>query len=615
MRPGRSVTLDLHSKGKRARGLLERGRFQEAIPLFRELCAETHTIEPEYDSWLRGLAESLSRIGRPLEAAYAFLYLQHFDDAVVLLDQRQGLHRARVLEQQERYRAAAELYQRSGQLVLAAIAYEKAGDSERGSSPERSAEAHTQARACWDRLRKDPRLRERLYEQALVYFNLGTSFLKLGDEAGNAHLVTAQRLLEEAADTFETQGLRERAFDCYQILLELGRRSGAFENLAEGFINCVRILKEDNLKYYALQYYEDFLREANERREYQAAASLYREAAEYCRRTGMIYDGYYLKSAAETWLRAAEKTAQDGSAAEMAENCFLAAVECYNAIGDYSAVGDAYRRLSQLDLADRKRERYKRITRRYSGAARQGPALEPFPEYLRQPHAYPEIWYMDLVEWEHEGDPGAVCAAVIGDTRYPDVVRRRALNIMLFWLEGGASDAAGLARVAEGLGDMQIYPVLAPLEKLFENPDVRVQRGVMRAARYLFFKRTFTVLHRGLAADDRGVRTAAIEALGRLHFNHAFDPLVRIFRESRDIEVRTTALESLGRIPTLEAGDFLVEVLRHEQDPLRGTAKRLLTAFDNREFFPILRQQFELEVEPMRSEVADILRANGIHVG
>lgn len=607
--------MDLHSKGKRARALLERGRFPEAIPLFRELCAETHTIEPEYDSWLRGLAESLSRVGRPLEAAYAFLYLQHFDDAVVLLDQRQGLHRARVLEQQERFRAAAELYQRSGELVLAAIAYEKAGDGERGNSPERAAEAHTQARACWDRLRNDPRLRERLYEQALVYFNLGTSFLKLGDEGGNAHLVTAQRLLEEAADTFETQGLRERAFDCYQILLELGRRSGAFENLAEGFINCVRILKEDNLKYYALQYYEDFLREANERREYQAAASLYREAAEYCRRTGMIYDGYYLKSAAETWLRAAEKTAQDGSAAEMAENCFLAAVECYNAIGDYRAVGDAYRRLSLLDLAERKRERYKRITRRYSGAARQGPALEPFPEYLRQPHAYPEIWYMDLVEWEHEGDPGAVCAAVIGDTRYPDVVRRRALNIMLFWLEGGASDATGLARVAEGLGDMQIYPVLAPLEKLFENPDVRVQRGVMRAARYLFFKRTFTVLNRGLAADDRGVRTAAIEALGRLHFNHAFDPLVRIFRESRDIEVRTTALESLGRIPTLEAGDFLVEVLRHEQDPLRGTAKRLLTAFDNREFFPILRQQFELEVEPMRSEVADILRANGIHVG
>jgi tetratricopeptide (TPR) repeat protein len=605
--------LDLHSKGKRARAFLDQGNFAEAIDLYRQLCRETHTIEPEYDSWLRGLADAFSRVSRPREAAYIFLYLQHFNDAAVLLDQRQSLHRARVLEQQRRHLAAAELYQREGKLVLAAISYEKAGDDERAGSPERAREAFAAARDCWDQLRGSPHLRSFLYEEALVYFNLGACCLKLSDETGSQHLVTAQRLLEEAADAFETAGRRERAFDCYQILLELGRRSGAFENLAEGFINCVRILKEDNLKYYALQYYEDFLREANQRREYHAAASLYREAAEYCRRTGMIYDGYYLKASAETWLRAADKASGDGAAAEMAENCYLAAVECENAVGDYQAVGEAYRRLAQLDLAKKKRERYARIAARYAGAGR-GTEVEPFPEYLRQPHAYPEIWYMDLVEWEHRGDPEAVCAAVVGDTRYPDVVRRRALNVMLSLLEGGGLSAEGLAQIAEGLGDLQIYPVLSPLEALFSHDDVRVQRGVMRALRFLFFKRTFAVLARGLESGDALVKQSAVEALGRLHFNHAFDPLVRIFRESQDMDVRSTALESLGRIPSLEAGDFLVEVLRHEQEPLRGTAKRLLSSFDNRDFFPILRQQVEMESEPIRSELIDILRLVGIHV-
>jgi tetratricopeptide (TPR) repeat protein len=607
--------VDLHSKGKRARALLDRGRPEEAMALFRELCAEAHTIEPDYDSWLRGLGESFRRLGRRLEAAYAYLYLQQFDDALRLIDPAEALHRARVLEDQGQHLAAAKLYQSEGKLVLAAVAYERAGDEARERQPERALSAYGNARDCWLRLREDSRLRALPYERALVFFNLGACCLKLNDDAeGVGHHVSAQRLLEEAADAFENSEQRERAFDCYQIILELGRRSGAFENLAEGFINCVRILQEDNLKYYALQYYEDFLRVALNEREYHAAASLYREAAEYCRRVGLIYDSYYLKASAETWLQAAEKTMEERGAAEMAENCYLAAVDCYNAIGDYNQVGEAYRRLSKLDLGKSKAARYTKIAARYAGANVQASEPQPFPEYLRQPYAYPQIWYMDLVEWEHAGDPGSVCASVIGDGHYPEVVRRRALNVMFFLLEGGARDGQGLARVAEWLGDLQIYPVLSPLERLFSVEDTRVQLGVMRALRFLFFKRTFNVLTRGLSSDDHHVRHAAIEALGRLHFNHAFDRLVRIFREFDDMQVRTTALESLGRVPTLEAGDFLVEVLRHEQDSLRRVAKRLLISFENRDFFPVLRQYYEMEKGHVREELATVLRQVGIPV-
>ena len=161
--------------------------------------------------------------------------------------------------------------------------------------------------------------------------------------------------------------------------------------------------------------------------------------------------------------------------------------------------------------------------------------------------------------------------------------------------------------MAEGLGDMQIYPVLCPLERLLDHPDSQVKQGVMRALRFLFFKRSFGPLRRGLEATDPGVRNEALHSLAKLHFRHAFDPLVRIFREHREPEVRLTALRSVGQIPSLEAGDFLVEVLRQEQEPLRGEAKRLLMAFDSPELLPVLRQHYQMETGDLRQDLGEIL--------
>ena len=117
-----------------------------------------------------------------------------------------------------------------------------------------------QARLLWEEVQADPRLREDPYNAALVSFNLGRVLTELRDAPGAQRgRVRAMRLLEEAADLFEARGLRERAFDCFQVLLTLGAETGSFENLAEGYLNCIRILREDHLKYYALQYYEDFI--------------------------------------------------------------------------------------------------------------------------------------------------------------------------------------------------------------------------------------------------------------------------------------------------------------------------------------------------------------------
>jgi len=590
--------MDLNAQARAARGHFDRGQFEQAVALYRSLCAEAHVVDAAYDEWLRGLAQALGRLRRDREAAFVLVYLGQLDRAMDLLA-ADDLCSAQVLQQQGRFEEAAARYLEQGHPVLAAIAFEQGKHD-------------AEARSAWEQACRDPRLQGAAYEQALVRFDLGQCCLRLSDEEGHGHLVTAQRLLEEVADSFETGGLRERAFDCYQILLELGRRSGAFENLAEGYINCIRILKEDNLKYYVLQYYEDFLREALGRQEYHAAASLYREAAEYCLRANLIYDRHYLQAAANTWLLAAEKNQREEGPPEMSENAYLASVDCLNSLEDYARVGEVYQRLALLDLSESKRKRFGAIAERYRGAPGGGGQAPPFPEYLRQAHAYPEIWYMDLVEWEHDGDVTGVCLSVMVDRNYPDVVRRRALQVLLDQADVGRSGDPGvLARVAEGLGDLQVYVVLRPRERLFQADDVRVRRGVMRALRCLFFKRTFGLLGAGLRESDETIRSAALEALGRLHFNHAFDPLVRIYRELEEPRVKAIALESIGRIPSLEAGDFLIEVLRYEGEALRALAKRLLIEFDNRDIIPILRQHYHMESGPRRADLEEVLRQAG----
>ena len=103
------------------------------------------------------------------------------------------------------------------------------------------------------------------------------------------------------------------------------------------------------------------------------------------------------------------------------------------------------------------------------------------------------------------------------------------------------------------------------------------------------------MIGRGLSDPEPGVRESAIEALRRLHFPHAFNPLARIYRESADARVQAVALESIGKIGTIEAGEMLLMVLRQEEGTLRDVAKRSLASFDNADVLPIMRQYFQLE--------------------
>src|SRR5437660_2307233 len=197
-----------------------------------------------------------------------------------------------------------------------------------------------------------------------------------------------------------------------------------------------------------------------------------------------------MKRAAETWWKAAEQNERDGGPVEITENAYLAAIDAYNSVGDFFHVRESYKHLSKLGLGEKKQKRYVDVVARYAEVWQEAIDAAPFPDYLRQQHAYPEIWFLDLIEWELDGDHEQVCASIVGDVRYADIIRRRALSVLLTHLDarprvggdGGVEmDPHTLATIAQSMGELQAYAALRPLERLSAHPHPEVRRGVMRA--------------------------------------------------------------------------------------------------------------------------------------
>jgi hypothetical protein len=598
----------IESTADQAEAFVQQGRWLDAERHYRELVGQTHVINYEYDEWLRALADIYRQLGRTREAAFVYLYLHYFDHARAQLASHSDAHvalRARLAEVDKKWGDAAVLYEQAKLPAHAAVAHERAKQL-----PE--------AVAAWKALLHHPGLSSRPYEHALVHFNYGLAAAKLdasstsGTEARRA-LIESQRKLEQVADDFEQAGELERAFDCFQILLKLGKESAQFENLAEGYVNCIRALRDDSLKFYVLQYYEDFIKLALERGELHAAATLYQEAAAYAARNGLPYDRHYQHKSALTWTKCADKFVESGAPVQMVENALLAAASQHSAVGDYPAVRECFEKLAGLELPDRAKKRFSLIAQRYRGLAAPPVELPGLPDYLKQQHAYGEIWHADLLEWEMDGDPFAVAASIVGDLKYPNGIRRRALVVLLTLADAQARKAQDEVEtsieVGRLLGELQSYAALSPLEKLFASPDPRIRNAAVQALRYLYFKRSFVIVRKALADPDTQVREAAIVAISGLHFPHAFNPLARIYRESTDANVRRAALNSIGQIERVEAGEFLVMVLRQETGALREAAHAALAKMDVADVVPILRQHFEIETDPgVRETLGELLR-------
>ncbi len=321
----------LHTR-ERADRAQRAGRPREALAHYWQLLESVKATRAHYDSWLDGAVGAYLALNRTREAGYVLLGLRRYAEA-----QRHFPAAERPLEwalcaaKLGHHGEAARVLSESGRPVLAALELEAAG-------------ASAAARLEWERVLADPRLAGRPYETALGHFNLGEALLRIGDRHGAARAFSeAQRLLETAADDFETRGEPVRAFDCYSVLLRLGKATDSFENVSEGYLNAIRVLAaEDQLL--AMQYYDDFLTYAIDRREWHAAAMAAREAANYSLRAGKPYDRHYLGVAVEAWTRAARDNQANDGPVDLSANALHAAIDAATALGDSGVLRSPLRR-------------------------------------------------------------------------------------------------------------------------------------------------------------------------------------------------------------------------------------------------------------------------------
>ncbi len=577
----------------RAEAAIRAGRRGDALVHLWQLVEAVDRIDFEYEEWLRAMAECFRAEARWREAAACFAYLGATEAGTPEALQEE-VRRAKAgnvsamrgirlyatyLGRAGHHRAAAIWFEAAGMPVHRAIELERAGDD-------------GEAATMWAQLSRDERLEGRLYELALVKINHGLCLQRLGDERARGALAEATTAVEEVADAFETEGLRERAFDCYQILARLGSEAGAFENVAEGYLNSVRILRDDGLKLDALRLYEAFVAMARRAGEWHAVANILREAGDYCLRVGLPYAGDLRMRSGDAWLRAASEAQSAGHPLPIIENAYLAAAEGFASVRAFRQVADAYRKLAQLELPQQGQQRYARLADRLGDSLPDPPRPVPVPDFLKQLPEYEEVWYVDLAEWEIDGDPALTAAGVMADRRFPDFVRRHALLLVLH-LERNLRPHDVVAR----LEAIKAYPVIAALEKLFLSPDPTVREAVAKAMGKLRFKRSFGLVGRALRDDQPAVRASAANSVGSLVFPHAFEPLRRIF-ESRDLpdqaEARAAAVLAIGKINSVEALDFLCDRLHEGNDIYADRARKAVAELANPELLPYVRQQIEL---------------------
>lgn len=590
---------EIHAR-ERADRALRGGRPAEALGHYWHLLGGVRADRSHYEAWLEGAVASYLALGRTREAGYGLLGLRRYAEA-----QRHFPPAERPLEwalaasRLGHHGDAARLLSEHGHPALAAIELEAAG-------------ASAAARLEWERVLRDPRLVGRPYETVLAHFNLAEALLRIGDRtAAGRQFSTAQRLLEEVADELETRGELERAFDCYSVLLRLGKDTGSFENVSEGYLNAIRIVAAAEDRYRVVQYHDDYVSYAMEKGEWHAAAMAARQAADYSLRAGLPYDRHYLTRAIEAWTRAARDNLTAGGPVELSANALHAAVDAATALGDMAACGRFYGELTELPLPDKRRNRYRTLAQRYAAMPSEPrPPAVAFPEYLRRPDNYQDIWRQDLVEWELAGDPTAVLVRLVVE-RPPTEYSRLALRALLLCNAPTFSwdSPAGLAELAVALGHVCYYDTLSPLERLYDHASPEVRAAVMRGVGEVCVRRSFDLVRRGLADSAARVVTEALGALRRLKFPDGLDPLVRIFREATEDRVRITALETIADIATPAAALVLIEAVRQETGAVRAAAEARLARLSGEEAAALIRQARDAEVGERREALDRALRA------
>lgn len=552
---------------QRARHL---GQSTEAASAWRDLLGQTHVDEADYSDWCRELAFLYTRLGRQLSAARIHEYLLAIEPALQLYrDHGTARDQGRVLRFGRRLREASERYREASLFAHAARAAEEAGDA-------------TDALQLFEQLRNTKEATGEQYLAGLAALNAGRIATKLNQaERARTDLSLAMRLLEEEGDRKEQAGDREAAFRCYLSLVQIGRIEKSYEPFAEGYLNCIRILKQKNDRFFTMQYYYDFIAHAEELGELHSVAELHREAGEYARRVGFIYADYFLSEAGQAWLRVAKNASDKAQPAELVENALLAAVGCFNRVQDDRSVAECYARLSELDLNDKKKARYAELAKDLAKIAgiTEREAPPPFPEYFRRRLQQPEIWIRDLLEAESGSDIPDAIGRLVGDHKEVwEVQRRKSLLIALAWddhIATGGDEGRVPPGLIEKIGELGHKAAVRPLVALFDNGDEATRALVVERGSALKQKEAFVLVDKALSAQGR-VHDAGVTALRRMTFAQALDSLVRIFNSHDAQDVREACLRSIAAIGTDEACEFLLDVLRSNAGSLGIRTRALL---------------------------------------
>ncbi len=553
---------------QRARHL---GATTEAAAAWRELLAQTHVDEADYSDWARELAGLYARHNRQLAAARIHEYLLSVDAALELYSKKgTGRDTGRVLRIGRRLREASARYTETGLFAHAARASEEAGDS-------------ADALRLFDQLARQKDATGEPYMAGLAALNAARMADKLGQkDRTRASLALATRLLEEEGDRREQAGDKDGAFRCYLCLIQVGRLEKSYEPFAEGYLNCIRILKGKGDRFFTIQYYYDFIAASEELGELHSVAELHREAGEYARRVGFIYADYFLTEAAQAWGRVAQVALDKGQAPELVENALLAAVGCFNRVQDDKAVADCYARLAGLDVSDKKKARYDELAKDLARLALTAPKREPpapFPEYFRRRLAVQEVWIRDLLEQENGSDIPDAIGRLIGDHKNVwEVQRRKALLISLAYddhIASGGDPEHVPPGLIERLGELQHPAAVRPLLAMYEQGDDDTKALVVEKSAQLKQKEVFALLDKALLSTGR-IREAGVVALRRMTFQPGLDSLVRIFNSHEGADVRDACLRSIATVGTDEACEFLLDVLRSNTGNLAQKAKGLL---------------------------------------
>jgi len=162
-------------------------------------------------------------------------------------------------------------------------------------------------------------------------------------------------------------------------------------------------------------------------------------------------------------------------------------------------------------------------------------------------------------------------------------------------------------KLADQLAQIQLYVVLSPLERLFQDPHRAVRLAVLSALQRLFFKRSFLTIRAGLRDPDPGVADFAATAVESLYFDHAFDPLSRIVRESPSPRARASAIKALANVDTTEAAEFLFGILEHGSPQDRDAAVQSLSEARGGTFAAVARAELAGSAPNVQAVLRSIL--------